>query len=82
MASARFASGLSGVCLAVALPLASSPARADDAATRPAIKTNRWQEDWSVLANPTLRTAPLDSLKYIPLSSDNPQTYLDRKSVV
>ncbi|MGV8921576.1 MAG: alginate export family protein [Pseudomonas sp.] len=46
------------------------------ATTRPAIKTNRWQEDWSALANPALRTQPFDSLKYIPLSSDDPQRYL------
>ena len=37
---------------------------------------NRWQEDWSVLADPALRTAPLDALKYIPLSSEDPKTYL------
>src|SRR5882757_1373473 len=35
---------------------------------RPAIKTNRWQEDWSVLADPALRTGPLDGFKYIPIS--------------
>ncbi len=34
-------------------------------ATRPAILNNRWQEDWSALADPALRTEPLDSLKYI-----------------
>lgn len=32
---------------------------------RPAIKTNRWQEDWSVLSDPSLRTEPIDGLKYI-----------------
>ncbi|NWD76931.1 alginate export family protein [Pseudomonas gingeri] len=44
--------------------------------SRPAIKANRWQEDWSALANPQLRTESLDSLKYIALSSYNPATYL------
>ncbi len=44
--------------------------------TRPAIMTNRWQENWSALANPALRTEPLDSLKYIPLSGVDPLTYL------
>jgi hypothetical protein len=48
-------------------------ARADD--ERPKIGLNRWQEDWSVLADPTLRTEPLDDLKYIPLSSGDPHSY-------
>src|SRR6202007_1176543 len=42
---------------------------------RPKIGLNRWQEDWSVLADPALRTEPLDDLKYIPLSSGNPNSY-------
>ncbi|MDE1150005.1 MAG: alginate export family protein [Azospirillaceae bacterium] len=46
------------------------------AATRPAIKSNRWQEDWSALANPALRIQPLDSLKYIPLDATDALTYL------
>jgi len=36
---------------------------------------NPWQEDWSVLADPALRTDPFDPLKYIPIGSD-PKTYL------
>ncbi len=36
---------------------------------------NRWQEDWSPLADPSLRTDPFDSLKYIPIAND-PQHYL------
>lgn len=36
---------------------------------------NRDQEDWSVLADPALRTDPFDSLKYIPLGG-GPQHYL------
>ncbi len=47
-----------------------------DKAQRPSILMNRWQEDWSVLADPALRTEPLDSLKYIPLSAGDPKTYL------
>jgi hypothetical protein len=47
-----------------------------DAASRPALKSNRWQEDWSPLGRPELRTEPLDSLKYISLSPDDPQSYL------
>jgi hypothetical protein len=42
---------------------------------RPKIGLNRWQEDWSVLADPALRTEPLDDLKYIPLSSGDPNSY-------
>ena len=43
---------------------------------RPAILFNRWQEDWSVLANPDTPREPLDSLKYISLSHDDPKVYL------
>ncbi|MDR3501706.1 MAG: alginate export family protein [Legionella sp.] len=43
---------------------------------RPTIMFNRWQEDWSVLANPNVPREPFDELKYIPLSKTNPQTYL------
>nr|WP_277182228.1 alginate export family protein [Caballeronia sp. BR00000012568055] len=42
---------------------------------RPVIKFNRWQEDWSVLANPCVPKRPLDSLKYIPLFGQ-PDTYV------
>lgn len=45
-------------------------------ATRPTISFYRWQEDWSVLADPALRTEPLDSLKYIPLFPDDPKSYV------
>ncbi|HWS67385.1 MAG TPA: alginate export family protein [Steroidobacteraceae bacterium] len=73
----------SGVAAAVAY-LAAPGSHADDsdlASTsavheRPEIRLNRWQEDWSVLANPELRTEPLDNLKYVPLSSDDPNSYL------
>ena len=59
-----------------------SPAWADDTPgsnaepRRPNISFLRWQEDWSVLADPSLRTEPFDGLKYIPLSSDDPQSYV------
>src|SRR5215470_12431792 len=43
---------------------------------RPKIGMNRWQEDWSVLTNPSLRTEPFDDLKYIPLSLDDPKSYV------
>src|ERR1700751_3852348 len=42
---------------------------------RPKIGLNRWQEDWSVLADPALRTEALDNLKYMPLSSGDPKSY-------
>lgn len=76
---ARWASLLAG---GVAF-LAAHGIRADDGATsttpdspeRPVIQLNRWQEDWSVLADPELRSEPLDNLKYIPLWSDDPSSY-------
>ena len=43
---------------------------------RPTIGFYRWQEDWSVLADPRLRTMPGDALKYIPLSKSDPKKYL------
>ncbi|WP_259664674.1 alginate export family protein [Rhizobium bangladeshense] len=43
---------------------------------RPAIKTNRWQEDWSALSDPSLKTEPLDDLKYIGLPPDDPDSYV------
>jgi hypothetical protein len=69
--------------LAGAVCLAAHGARAEDdnapsvnlAPERPGIHLNRWQEDWSVLADPALRTEPLDDLKYIPLSSGDPNSY-------
>ena len=45
-------------------------------AQRPVPKMNRWQEDWSALSDPSLRTEPLDDLKYIPLGSAMPEGYL------
>ena len=56
---------------------ASAVAWADDAAPqRPTIKTNRWQEDWSVLVNPALRTEPYDAIKYIPILPGDPKSYM------
>jgi hypothetical protein len=43
---------------------------------RPSILFNRWQEDWSVLADPRVPRRPFDHLKYIPLSSSEPDVYL------
>src|SRR5712672_564645 len=69
--------------LAGAVCLAAHGARAENdnapstnpAPERPGIHLNRWREDWSVLADPALRTEPLDNLKYIPLSSSDANSY-------
>ncbi len=66
----------------VATALGITDARAQEessgpaADTRPAIKMNRWQEDWSALRDPSLRKEPLDGLKYIGLSDMDPARYL------
>ena len=44
--------------------------------TRPTILPSRWEEDWSVLADPRVARQPFDNLKYIPLSPNDPKTYL------
>lgn len=65
--------GLSAAaCLFTGMP----PARANDDTGRPEIRTNRWQEDWSALANPALRTDPFDPIKYIPLMPGDPASYV------
>ena len=63
------------IAFAACWMLASTAAQAQDKA-RPSILFNRWQEDWSVLADPAVPREPLDSLKYIPLSQSNPKTYM------
>jgi hypothetical protein len=66
----------------VSLIAAPQAARADDQSSqtstpqRPAIMFNRWQEDWSVLADPRVPRQPFDEFKYIPLSDVDPHTYL------
>ncbi|WP_416067245.1 alginate export family protein [Rhizobium sp. ZK1] len=65
--------------LPLALSISCSLAYAQSSATsskRPAIKTNRWQEDWSALSDPNLKTEPLDDLKYIRLFPDDPDSYV------
>jgi len=77
-----------GAGLAAALPAAAADTAtggADDTAAtgvagsascaRPAILFNRWQENWSALANPCVPKKPFDSLKYIPLFG-NPDAYI------
>ena len=64
--SARWVSLLAAAVACLAAPGSwaddSDPASAPIAHERPEIQLNRWQEDWSVLANPELRTEPLAAL--------------------
>lgn len=46
------------------------------APVRPAIDFYRWQEDWSVLADPRVPQVFGDSLKYVSLSKPDPKRYL------
>jgi hypothetical protein len=62
-----------GAASADAREAASATAACD--AKRPVILLNRWQEDWSMLSNPCVKTEPLDALKYMPFSSIS-DTYL------
>lgn len=55
---------------------AEDSAPADSAPTRPAIEFNRWQEDWSVLADTRTPREAFDDWKYIRLSADDFHTYL------
>ncbi|WP_263264862.1 alginate export family protein [Pseudomonas sp. RIT-PI-S] len=75
----RLPRGTCAWAVAALWPLGISSGHAAEAATaieRPAIKANRWQEDWSALQAPSLRTEPLDGLKYIELPGNDPQRYL------
>ena len=81
MAAASSRLLLQRTCMVAAIWLmaASQLAHADDqtsAPQRPAILFNRWQEDWSVLADPRVPRQPFDEFKYIPLSDVDPYTYL------
>src|SRR3954451_21729421 len=65
--------------LAAAVLITANVVRADDSEAppaRPAVQMNRGLEDWSALADPGLRTRPLDALKYVPLWSSDRQVYL------
>jgi hypothetical protein len=70
---------IAGVFAGIFIIAASAHANTEatlDLPKRPTILFNRWQEDWSVLANPKVPRERLDSLKYIPLSASDPKTYL------
>ena len=67
-----------GVAAIVAATCLARPSAADDdmASSRPAISFNRWQEDWSALADRGQKSVPFDALKYIPLAADDAASYL------
>jgi len=67
--TAGFALGLSDSAIADSAGPAASDIVPACTVKRPAVNFNRWQEDWSVLANPCVPAEPLDGLKYIPLGS-------------
>ena len=75
----RRGGGAAAVLFLIAAP---QTAQADDQSSqtstpqRPAIMFNRWQEDWSVLADPRVPREPFDDFKYIPLSDTDRYTYL------
>jgi Alginate export len=68
--------GLVAMCTICARAFGDGEAPTPSVPERPAIKLNRWQEDWSVLGDPRLRTEPLDNLKYIPLNPNDPKSYM------
>ncbi|KRA74449.1 hypothetical protein ASD78_13340 [Lysobacter sp. Root667] len=50
--------------------LATAANAASPTELRPAYSANRWQEDWSTLADPAARTQPMDRLKFLPFGED------------
>lgn len=62
-------------CLGIGKRVEANENAAPCAEKRPPVLSNRWQEDWSVLAAPCMPAKPLDDLKYIPLG-DDPHSYL------
>jgi len=63
------------LCFALA-PLVARAEDGNATPARPTILFNRWQEDWSALADQRVPRQPFDELKYIPLSDTDPHTYL------
>ena len=64
------------LCVARAHAQSAEASQEDQIPSRPAVLFNRWQEDWSVLADPRVPREHLDEFKYIPLSSTDPLVYL------
>jgi hypothetical protein len=67
---ARLYAWISMVMLASGPAIAQVMEAQQPAPSRPALLSQRWQEDWSPLADPALRTEPFDALKYIPLTDE------------
>lgn len=61
---------LVGTVLVGMLGLGGTAALAQTSASRPSYESHRFNEDWSPLRNPALRTDAFDPLKWIPLNSD------------
>lgn len=64
-AGAAIGIGLAVVLFGIGL---GDAARADG--SRPAYSSSRFNEDWSVLRDPSLRSDPFDPIKWIPLNED------------
>lgn len=58
-----------------AMPANAEETRSSPPPQRPSILFHRWQEDWSVLADPRVPREPLDALKYLPVAGP-PDSYL------
>ncbi|WP_028006931.1 alginate export family protein [Solimonas flava] len=73
MTPLRIAAALLGLgCAGLA-----APALADDGpAPRPVPLSNRWQEDWSPLADPALRDEAFDALKYVALPGGDARRFV------
>ena len=65
-----------GALAGAALLAGPPPVLANDQPARPDIRTNRWQEDWSALADPSIRTDTFDPIKYIPIMPGDPKSYV------
>jgi len=65
-----------GILLAGYASADDQAASGDVIPDRPVPLFNRWQENWAVLADPRVAREPFDYLKYIPLSSNDPASYL------
>src|SRR5262245_62789274 len=67
---------IAAIAVLLPWPVQAQDNKGTTAPTRPSMMFNRWQEDWSVLADPRVPREPLDGLKYIPISAYDPKTYL------
>lgn len=59
-----------GAALVAILGLSEPAALAQTSTSRPAYESHRFNEDWSPLSDPALRTDPFDPVKWIPLNGD------------